>query len=77
MNPKSELAIKLKDILSKMTQEEFDKEWSKVTSLKLESPSFEDVMKFFNLMQPQLSHFELVSNHHATYTGESNYAIAA
>ena len=39
MNQQSELASKLKDVLSKMTQEEFDKEWSKVTSLNLESPS--------------------------------------
>lgn len=45
MNPKSELASKLKDILSKMSQEEFDKEWSKVTSLNLESPSFEETME--------------------------------
>lgn len=42
MNTKSELASKLKDVLSKMSQEEFDKEWSKVTSLNLESLSFEE-----------------------------------
>jgi hypothetical protein len=77
MNPKSELASKLKDVLSKMSQEEFDKEWSKVTSLNLESPSFEEAIEFFSLMQSQLSHFELVSNQPATYTGESNYALAA
>jgi hypothetical protein len=55
MNQESELASKLKDVLSKMTQEEFDKEWSKVTSLNLESPSFEEAMEFFSLMQSQLS----------------------
>ena len=45
MTPQTELASKLKDVLSKMTQEEFDKEWSKVTSLNLESPSFGEVSK--------------------------------
>lgn len=35
---KSELASKLKDVLSKMTQEEFDKEWSKVNSDELLPP---------------------------------------
>ena len=45
MTPQTELASKLKDVLSKMTQEEFDKEWSKVTSLNLESPSFGEVYK--------------------------------
>lgn len=58
MNQKSELASKLKDVPSKMSQEEFDKEWSKVTSLNLESLSFEEAMKFFSLMQSQLSHID-------------------
>ena len=77
MNQKSELASKLKDVLSKMSQEEFDKEWSKVTSLNLEGPSFEEAMEFFSLMQSQLSQFELVSNQPETYNSESNYALAA
>lgn len=77
MNQQSELASKLKDVLSKMTQEEFDKEWSKVTSLNLESPSFDEAIEFFSLMQSQLSQFELVSNQPTTYTSESNYALAA
>lgn len=37
MKAQSELANKLKTILDQMTQEEFDSEWSKVTSLNLES----------------------------------------
>jgi hypothetical protein len=77
MSQNSELASKLKDVLSKMSQEEFEKEWSKVTALNLESPSFEDALEFFSLMQSQLSYFELISNQDASYTGELNYALAA
>lgn len=77
MSQNSELASKLKDVLSKMSQEEFEKEWSKVTALNLESPSFEEALEFFSLMQSQLSYFELISNQDASYTGELNYALAA
>ncbi len=45
MNQQSDLANKLGELLNKMTQEEFEKEWSKVTSLKLESVSLEDACK--------------------------------
>jgi hypothetical protein len=45
MNTKSELANSLKKILDQMTQEEFDSEWSKVTSLNLESRLLGDPIK--------------------------------
>lgn len=45
MNTKSELANNLKKILDQMTQEEFDSEWSKVTSLNLESRLLGDPIK--------------------------------
>lgn len=37
---KSELASKLKDLLDQMSQDEFDKVWSEITKLEIESPSF-------------------------------------
>ncbi len=77
MNEQSELASKLKDILNKMSQEEFDNEWSKVISMNLQGPSFEEALEFFSLMQTQLSQFELIFSRPASYTGESNYALAA
>lgn len=40
MGQQSQLAGRLKEALDQMTQEEFDKEWSKVTSLKLKSIPF-------------------------------------
>lgn len=42
------LSEKLKNLLDQMNQEEFDKEWSKITSLNLESLSFEDAIEFFS-----------------------------
>ena len=45
---KSELANKLKDILDNMSQEQFDEEWTKITELKLEGPSFAEIDKIFN-----------------------------
>jgi len=45
MNTKSELANNLKKILDQMTQEEFDSEWSNVTSLNLESRLLGDPIK--------------------------------
>ena len=52
----SNLANKLKEVLSKMSQDEFDKEWSKVTSLNLESPSFEDAINHLNSTQEKTNH---------------------
>lgn len=56
---KSELANKLKKVLDNMTQEQFDQEWSKITALNLEGPSFIEVVEYFAVMQNQLGSYDL------------------
>ena len=56
---KSELANKLKDILDNMSQEQFDQEWSKITALKLEGPSFADAIEYFSVSIDKMGKFEL------------------
>jgi hypothetical protein len=56
---KSELANKLKEILDNMSQEQFDQEWSKITALKLEGPSFADAIEHFSVSIDKMGKFEL------------------
>ncbi len=58
MNLKSDLAAKLRDVLENMSQEEFDKEWSQITALNLESPSFSEAIEYFALMQAEREHIK-------------------
>ncbi len=59
---KSELANKLKDILDNMSQEQFDQEWSKITALNLEGPSFADAIEYFSVSIDKIGKFELNRN---------------
>lgn len=56
---KSELANKLKEILDNMSQEQFDQEWSKITALNLEGPSFADAIEYFSVSIDKIGKFEL------------------
>ena len=56
---KSELANKLKDILDNMSQEQFDQEWSQITALKLDGPSFADAIEYFSVSIDKMGKFEL------------------
>lgn len=56
---KSELANKLKEILDNISQEQFDQEWSKITALNLEGPSFADAIEYFSVSMDKLGKFEL------------------
>jgi len=56
---KSELANKLKEILDNMSQEQFDQEWSNITALKLEEPSFADTIEHFSVSIDKIGKFEL------------------
>jgi len=42
------LSEELKNILDNMTQEDFDNIWSKITELKLEGPTFSEVIEHFS-----------------------------
>jgi hypothetical protein len=77
MNLKSDLASKLRDVLDNMSQEEFDKEWSEITALNLQSPSFSEAIEYFALMQDQLGHFEMATTPQVVVSESNNYAIAA
>lgn len=46
---KTELAIKLKNLLDNMSQEEFDLAWQDVVSLNVDSPSFEEYLQFLDV----------------------------
>jgi len=43
---KSQLAKQLKDLLDKMSQEEFDVVWAKVTEQDTDSPEFDEYSQF-------------------------------
>lgn len=43
---KSQLAKQLKDLLDKMSQEEFDVVWAKVTERDTDSPEFDEYSQF-------------------------------
>lgn len=46
---KSEMAIKLKEILDNTSQEEFDREWSEIMSLGLQGPSVSSIIAHFSV----------------------------
>ena len=77
MNLKSDLAGKLKDVLENMSQDEFDKEWSEITSLNLESPSFDEAIEYFALMQGQLGKFEMANTTSDIIPDSSDFTLAA
>lgn len=74
---KSELANKLKEILDNMSQEQFDLEWSKITALELEGPSFTDAIEYITMSVGQVGKFELNSVAPTSIEYDSNLALAA
>jgi hypothetical protein len=42
---KSELANQLKNLLDNMSQEEFDRQWSEITAIGFDGPSFADILQ--------------------------------
>lgn len=75
---KSELAKKLKSVLDEMSQEQFDLEWSAVTSLNLNGPSFTDAVEYFASMQDKMGSYELNSTVATEVIDvENNYNLAA
>ena len=73
---KSELANKLKDILDNMSQEQFDQEWSKITALKLEGPSFADAIEYFSVSIDKMGRFELNTDIQNDILPTTNYLAA-
>ena len=75
---KSELAKKLKSVLDEMSQEQFDLEWSAVTSLNLNGPSFTDAVEYFASMQNKMGSYELNSTVATEVIDvKNNYNLAA
>lgn len=77
MTMKSELAAKLKEVLDSMSQEDFDKEWSSITELNLEGPTFNEAIEYLSLVQNQLSNFEMVNTTSVPVEDNNTYALAA
>ncbi len=73
---KSELANKLKDILDNMSQEQFDQEWSKITALNLEGPSFADAIEYFSVSIDKMGKFELNTDIQNDVLPTTNYLAA-
>ncbi|WP_339888941.1 hypothetical protein [uncultured Flavobacterium sp.] len=73
---KSELANKLKEILENMSQEQFDQEWSQITALELEGPSFADAIEYFSVSIDKMGKFELNSKIQNEVTPTINYLAA-
>lgn len=73
---KSELANKLKDILDNMSQEQFDQEWSKITALNLEGPSFADAIEYFSVSIDKMGKFELNTDIQNDILPTTNYLAA-
>ena len=55
METKSELAIKLKQVLDSMTQEEFDIAWNEITVLNLKGPKLGDIIDSFEVCRELVS----------------------
>jgi len=73
---KSELANKLQDILDNMSQEQFDQEWSKITALQLEGPSFADAIEYFSVSIDKMGKFELNTDIQNDILPTTNYLAA-
>ena len=73
---KSELANKLKDILDNMSQEQFDQEWSKITALNLEGPSFAEAIEYFSVSIDKMGKFELNTDIQNDILPTTNYLAA-
>ena len=74
---KSELAKQLQMILDNMSQEQFDQEWSKITALELEGPSFAEAIEYFSVSIDKLGKFELNSNIQNQVIVDINISLAA
>lgn len=76
---KSQLAIKLKELLDGMSKEDFNQDWEKIQSLNLSGPSLSDALNYFVVNQSNTSSFELVDteNDVTSYLTNFNYNNAA
>ena len=74
---KSDLAINLKEVLDKMSQEQFDQIWSGITALNLEGPSFADAIEYFSIAKDLSYNFDSAISSTAFIVGDINYVLAA
>jgi hypothetical protein len=74
---KSELAKKLKEVLNRMSQEEFNNDWEKIKSYNFEGPSINEALYYINYVQSNVSNFELSYSNISENITEDNYNLAA
>ncbi len=69
---KSELANQLKNLLDNMSKEEFDRQWSEITAIGFNGPSFTDILEFdaikfqgeYEMLETIDSSFSATPNHY-------------
>ena len=74
---KSEMALKLKEILDNTTQEEFDREWNEIKGLGMQGPTCEEVLTYFTVVAPTSGSYELVKNLQFKFVAEESICLAA
>ena len=73
---KSEMANRLKEILDGMSQEQFDQEWSQITALKLDGPTFVDAIEYFSVSIDKMGKFEMNTDIQNDILPTTNYLAA-
>jgi hypothetical protein len=74
---KSEMANKLEELLAKMSQEQFEQEWSEIEKLGMNGPSFEQMISHIELNQPLTGSFEYSKDLSVEISGEDEFYLAA
>lgn len=72
------MAQKLKEILAKTSQEEFDREWTEIENLGLYGPHAYEVVEYLTFTQPTTVSYEFQPNNQNTLLLSNNsYYTAA
>lgn len=74
----SEMAQKLKEILSNTSQEEFDRDWTEIESLGFQGPSADEIVEYFSISQQTTVSYEIKESAENTLylTNDSFYTAA-
>ncbi|MVN20800.1 hypothetical protein [Mucilaginibacter arboris] len=74
----SEMAQKLKEILSNTSQEEFDRDWAGIEDLGFQGPHADEVIEYLTFTQPTTVSYEVQPNNQNTLLLSNNsYYTAA
>jgi len=71
----SEMAQKLKEILSNTSQEEFDREWAEIESLGFQGPSADEIVEYFTINQQTTVSYEIKVSEQNTLSLSNNNSL--